>query len=427
MTKSSIQTLNQIENSQTLDGDSSIATSSDAQTLDTHNSEQQNLTAPLFYLVAGEASGDILGSGLIHELKKHYPNAQFRGIGGPLMKAEGLQIVYPMERLSVMGIMPIIARLFELLKQRRQLAKEIISQQVDCFIGIDAPVYNTELEYQLTAKGITCVHYVSPSVWAWRENRIHKIVKSVSLMICLFPFELAIYKKYQLPAVCVGHPLAEQIPLQLDKNQARQCLGLETDKKILAILPGSRGSEMKFLLKPFIDSAIELAKLYPDLVFVIPCANAKRRKQLETYLQTGQSQITIHLIDGRSREVMQAADVVLLASGTATLEAMLLKRPMLVAYKVSNFSFWIYRQLLKIKQFALPNLLAGKNLVKELMQDECEVVNIVTEIKRLLEKDYSEAMIHNFNQLHQDLRLGGNTKAAQSIVQLLQAASHAQS
>ncbi len=424
MTKSSIQTLNQTENSQILDAQVSNIPKSRIQPLDSQNSGKQNLVAPLFYLVAGEASGDILGSGLIHELKKYYPNAQFRGIGGPLMKAEGLQIVYPMERLSVMGIMPIIARLFELLKQRRQLAKDIISQQADCFIGIDAPVYNTELEYQLTAKGITCVHYVSPSVWAWRENRIHKIVKSVSLMICLFPFELAIYNKHQLSAVCVGHPLAEKIPLELDKNQARQSLGLAIDKKVLAILPGSRGSEMKFLLKPFIDSAIELSRLFPDLTFVIPLANAKRRKQLESYLRTSDTQISIKLIDGRSRDVMQASDVVLLASGTATLEAMLLKRPMLVAYKVSNFSFWIYRRLLKIKQFALPNLLAGKNLVKELMQDECEVVNIVAEVKRLLEKDHSEAMIHNFNQLHQDLRLGGNIKAAQSIVQLLQATRH---
>jgi len=401
------------------------STPANNQALNDQVSRLQNTDSPLFYLVAGEASGDILGSGLIAELKQIYPKARFRGIGGPLMQAQGLQIVYPMERLSVMGIMPIIARLIELIKQRRQLAKEVISQKADCFIGIDAPVYNTELEYQLTSEGITCVHYVSPSVWAWREKRIHKIIKSVHLMICLFPFELAIYKKHHLPAVCVGHPLAEEIPLQSDQGKARQSLGLSQDKKILAILPGSRGSEMKFLLRPFIDSAIQLAKLYPDLVFVVPCANAKRRKQLEKYLELNQPSVDIKLVDGKSREVMQASNVVLLASGTATLEAMLLKRPMLVAYKVSPFSFWIYRRLLKIKQFALPNLLAGKNLVKELMQDHCEVVNIVTEIKRLLEKERSEQMIQDFNQLHQDLRLGGNQKAAQRIAQLLQEDRHA--
>ncbi len=380
---------------------------------------QPSAKAPLFYVVAGEASGDLLGADLIKALKAIYPNAVFRGIGGPLMQAEGFEISYPMERLSVMGVMPIIARFFELVKQRRNLAKQILTEGADCFIGIDAPVYNTELEYQLTRKGITCVHYVSPSVWAWREKRIHKIVKSVSLMICLFPFELPIYKKHGLPAICVGHPLADQIPLENDQVKARQSLGIKANKKLLAILPGSRGSEMKFLLKPFIDTAVALSLDDPELVFVVPCANDKRRKQIEKYIEENKPAVDLILVDGQSRQVMLAADVVLLASGTATLEAMLLKRPMVVAYKVSDFSYWIYSRLLKIKQFALPNLLAGKKIVKELMQDDCVVDNILAEVKPLLNKEQSAQMVQTFNQLHQELRLGGSDKAAQGIAQLI--------
>jgi len=250
-----------------------------------HDNLTINKQNKLFYLVAGESSGDILGARLIDALKTHYPEAEFCGIGGPLMLASGLKSFYPMERLSVMGIVPILARLPELLKMRRRLARTIIAQNTDCFIGIDAPVFNTDLEFKLKKKGMTTVHYVSPSVWAWRENRIYKIVKSVSLMICLFPFELEIYKTHHLPAVCIGHPLAEEIPLQTDVNSMRERLNLPQDKKILAILPGSRGSETKFLLEPFIQTAKKLARKYPQLYFVIPCTNSKRRAQIESFLQ----------------------------------------------------------------------------------------------------------------------------------------------
>jgi len=374
----------------------------------------------IFYLVAGESSGDILGAGLIYELKKHYPNAVFYGIGGSLMLKAGLKSFYPMDRLSVIGIAPILARLPELLVMRRRLAKEIIRQKADCFIGIDAPVFNTHLEYKLKQKNITTVHYVSPSVWAWRENRIYKIVKSVSLMLCLFPFELEIYKKYHLPAVCIGHPLADEIPMATDRDEMRNRLGLPLDKKTLAILPGSRGSEMKFLLIPFIRSAEELSKKHPDLNFVIPCANLKRRQQVETFLMLNKIDVDIKLFTGNSREIMQAADFVLLASGTATLEAMLLKKPMLVAYKVSSFSYWIYSQLLKIKSFSLPNLLADKQLVKELMQEKCTVKNLTEELSSLIENESSEQITKVYNRLHENLRQGGSKKAAQSVADLLE-------
>ncbi len=374
----------------------------------------------LFYLVAGESSGDILGARLIEALKIHYPKAEFSGIGGPLMLAAGLKSFYPMERLSVMGIAPILVRLPELVKMRRRLAKTILEHKADCFIGIDAPVFNTDLEFKLKNKGITTVHYVSPSVWAWRENRIFKIVKSVSLMICLFPFELEIYKTHHLPAVCIGHPLAEEIPLQTDTNSIRQQLDLPQGKKILAILPGSRGSETKFLLEPFIQTAENLARKYPQLCFVIPCANSKRRTQIEEYLQQHQTDIDIRLFDGQSREIMQASDYILLASGTATLEAMLFKRPMVVAYKVSAFSYWVYSKLLKIKSFSLPNLLAKKKLVSEFIQDDCTVEALTAELSGLIESQSLNKITSEFNQLHQNLRLGGSAKAAKAIRNLLE-------
>jgi len=381
-----------------------------------------NKESKLFYLVAGESSGDILGARLIGQLKIYYPEADFRGIGGPLMLAVGLKSFYPMERLSVMGIAPILARLPELLKMRHRLAKTIIAQKADCFIGIDAPVFNTNLEFKLKKKGITTVHYVSPSVWAWRENRIYKIVKSVSLMICLFPFELEIYKRHQLPAVCIGHPLADEIPMETDSNAMRKQLNLPLNKKILAILPGSRGSETKFLLEPFIQTAEKLTQKYSQLSFVIPCANASRRKQIENYLQQIKTNIDITLFDGQSREIMQASDYILLASGTATLEAMLFKKPMVVAYKVSSFSFWVYAKLLKIKNFSLPNLLANKKLVRELIQDDCTVEKLTTELSRLIENQSLESITEQYNQLHRNLRLGGSRKAAKAVYELLESA-----
>lgn len=384
------------------------------------NKLTMNKESKLFYLVAGESSGDILGARLISELKTYYPEADFRGIGGPLMLAAGLKSFYPMERLSVMGIAPILARLPELFKMRYRLSKTIISQKADCFIGIDAPVFNTELEFKLKKKGITTVHYVSPSVWAWRENRIYKIVKSVSLMICLFPFELDIYKRHHLPAVCIGHPLAEEIPIETDSSAMRKQLNLPLDKKILAILPGSRGSETKFLLEPFIQTAEKLAKKYPQLNFVIPCANANRRKQIEFSLRQNKTNIDIKLFNGQSREIMQASDYILLASGTATLEAMLFKKPMVVAYKVSSFSFWVYTKLLKIKNFSLPNLLANKKLVSELIQNDCKVEKLTAELSRLIDNQSLESITDQYNQLHQNLRLGGSHKAAKAIYELLE-------
>ncbi|MBV1911135.1 MAG: lipid-A-disaccharide synthase [Kangiellaceae bacterium] len=370
------------------------------------------------YLVAGEASGDILGDRLIRELLKEFPDASFKGIGGPLMIASGLESVYPMERLSVMGIIPIIKRLVELLGVRRRLAHQIVENKASCLIGIDAPVFNTQLEFMVKRQGIKTVHYVSPSVWAWRENRIYKIVKSVSLMICLFPFELDIYKKHNLPAISIGHPLAEEIPLDPSKEEARTALGIDKGK-VLAILPGSRGSEMNFLLAPFLSAAQDLNNCYEDMQLVMPCANSSRRKQAKDFIDMNHPELNVKLIDGRSRDVMQASDVVLLASGTATLEAMLLKRPMLVCYKVSSFSYWIYSKLLKIRSFSLPNLLANKKLVTELIQTDCTADKILIELKKLLHQEQQDKLISEYKELHKSLLLGGSKKAAIAIASLI--------
>lgn len=377
-----------------------------------------NSSSTTFYIVAGEASGDILGERLMRALKARYNNPVFKGIGGPLMEQEGLNVVYPMERLSVMGVVPILKRLVELIGVRRRLARQIINEQTDCFIGIDAPVFNTHLEFVLKQQGIKTVHYVSPSVWAWRENRIYKIVKSVSLMICLFPFELEIYKKHKLPAVAVGHPLADEIPLQPDVLEARKKLNLNAQEKVVAILPGSRGSELKFLLEPFIASAEKLAEKQ-QLKFVIPCANAKRKEQIDYFLRERAPTIQVTTYLGQSRELMLASDVILLASGTATLEAMLLKKPMLVCYKVSGFSYWVYTKFLKIKNFSLPNLLAGKPLVKELMQDDCQVDNIVKAMSNLLSGVNNNALESEYLELHKSLKLNGSDIAADAIFDLL--------
>jgi len=382
----------------------------------------------LIYIVAGETSGDILGAGLMKSLRARLPEVLFKGIGGPLMQAQGLDCFYPFERLSVMGIVPILTRYFELVKMRKRLRNKIIEDQADCFIGIDAPVFNTDLEFQLTQRDITCVHYVSPSVWAWRESRIFKIVKSVRLMLCLFPFELPIYKKHKLPAVCVGHPLADEIPIEPNVLEARNKLKLLEGAQYLAILPGSRGSETKFLIEPFIETARNLKTQNPKLNFIIPCANNKRRQQIEKYLIENNVVLDILLIDGQSRDVMLASDAVLLASGTATLEAMLLKKPMIVAYKVSVFSYFIYSRLLKIKNFALPNLLMEKNqncstnnLVKEFMQDECTVANLTEALNDLLiNNNKSNDLINKFREIHLSLKKNGNEIAANAIAKLLQ-------
>lgn len=372
-------------------------------------------------IVAGEVSGDLLGGALLSALRQRLPELDCEGIAGPRMQAQTCRSLYPLERLSVMGLLAILQRLPELLVARKKLIRHWQKTQPDVFIGIDAPEFNLGLELQLRAQGILTVHFVSPSVWAWREKRIFKIKRAVDLMLALFPFELPIYRAHQVRVAHVGHPLADQIPLEIDREGARCALNLPLSARIIAVLPGSRGSELSYLSTPFIECMHLLQQRDPDLHFVVPLANARRREQFESSLAESGAPSNLHLFDGRSHEVMAAADVVLLASGTATLEALLFKKPMIVAYKVGTFSYWLFKRLLKIKSFSLPNLLAGQTLVPELMQDDVNADALAETVWRQLhlsaiDRDELRA---SYMQIHEDLRCHAADRAADAIIALL--------
>jgi lipid-A-disaccharide synthase len=336
------------------------------------------------------------------------------------MQGEGCVSRYPLERLSVMGIVAILKRLPELLSARNRLAREWSQEQPDLFIGIDAPEFNLGLEEKLRNNGVLTAHFVSPSVWAWRQKRIFKIKRAVDLMMTLFPFETAIYQHHGIRVTHVGHPLADELPMQPDRAAARQQLQLPADKKVIAVLPGSRGSELQHLSEPFIQAMLLLQQRDPSLYFVVPCANAKRRAQFERSLQQIGRPPNLLLVDGQSHMVMTAANIVLLASGTATLEAMLLKRPMVVAYKVGGFSYWLFKKLLKINRFSLPNLLAGKDVVPELMQDDATPEALSAALLQQLNDPAAMTETERlFTQLHESLRCNAAQRAADAVVALL--------
>jgi lipid-A-disaccharide synthase len=331
---------------------------------------QQAIT---FGIVAGEISGDTLGAGLIKALKQHYPNARFVGICGAQMIAEGGESWFPLERLSVMGLVEVLGRIKELFAIRDELVQRFIEQKIDVFIGIDAPDFNLRLAPQLKQAGIKTVHYVSPSVWAWRQGRIHGIKAAIDLMLCLLPFEKEFYDQHQLDAVFVGHPLADSLPLVNDTQYARQQLGLDANKTYVALLPGSRGGEVSRLGLPLFEAAKLMQVKNPQLEFIVPAINAQRKEQIDKLLI--EANLTVNVFDqsygaGVGRLVMSAADVVVLASGTATLEAMLLKKPMVVVYKLHWLTYWIVRLLSSARYISLPNLLANQALVPELVQNE---------------------------------------------------------
>lgn len=375
--------------------------------------------AKCFAMVAGEASGDILGAGLIKALKAQYPDARFVGIGGPKMISEGFESLYPMDRLSVMGLFEVLGRLRELLKIRKQLFKTLKDLKPDVFIGIDAPDFNLALERKFKESGIKAVHYVSPSVWAWREKRVFKIKKSVDMVLCLFPFEVDFYKKHCVPAVCVGHTLADAIPLKASSVEARAELKLNADAPVVAILPGSREGEVSRLGEVFLQSAKLIIKTIPNVQFVIPAANEQRKQQLESMLLEHEMKNVV-LLDGQSHEAMSAADTVLMASGTAALEGMLLKKPLVVSYILSPLTAYLVRKMLKQPFVSLPNLLAGKELVPEILQEDATPENLSQAvIKFLTDQTSSENLKQAFNEIHMSLRLDADSAAANAIKGLL--------
>ncbi len=369
-------------------------------------------------IVAGELSGDILGEGFIQAIKQRYPNAEFVGIGGPKMIAQGCDSLFDMEELSVMGLVEVLGRLPRLLKVKAELVKFFTDNPPDVFVGIDAPDFNLRLELDLKNAGIKTVHYVSPSVWAWRQKRIFKIEAATNLVLAFLPFEKAFYDKFNVPCEFIGHTLADAIPLQSDKAPARELLGLEQDKRWLAVLPGSRGSELKMLAEPFIMACKQLNAKFPDLGFVVALVNQKRREQFEMAWMQHAPELKFKLIDDTAKNVITAADVVMLASGTVALECMLVKRPMVVGYKVNALTAFIASRMVKTKYVSLPNILADEELVKEYLLQDCTPENLAAEVERLL-GEQGEQMVEKFTEMHHWIRKDADQQAANAVLNLI--------
>ncbi|MCL4138700.1 UNVERIFIED_CONTAM: hypothetical protein GTU68_032709 [Idotea baltica] len=371
-------------------------------------------------VVAGEASGDQLGAGLIKALKFHYPNAIFEGLGGPKMLAEGFETLFPMDRLSVMGLVEPLKRLPELIHIRKTLFKHFSDNNFDLVVGIDSPDFNLGLELKLRKKGIKTAHYVSPSVWAWRQGRVKKIARAVDVMLTLLPFEEAFYQEHKVPVVCVGHPLAEELPLQTDTVAARKQLGIIKEGPVLTVMPGSRASEVDKLGRLFLDAAQFCQKKIPELQLIIPSANPERRTQIEKALK-GYPLLSCTLLDGQSLTAMAAADVVLLSSGTSALEAMLLKKPMVVSYRLGKLTFALISRMVKVPYVALPNLLVDEPLVPELLEDKATVEKISDAVLNFFQQPEQVVELQKrFITIHKSLQYGGSETAAKALVKLIE-------
>ena len=374
-------------------------------------------------IVVGEASGDILGSRLIKALREYSAEIEFEGIAGAEMIAEGCTALYPMEKLAVMGFFEVLPRLFELLGIRKTLLQRWQQNPPDMFIGIDAPDFNLRLEAQLHQHGIPTVHYVSPSIWAWRESRVKKIQGNVDRMLTLFPFEVDFYKKYHIPAQFVGHPLADEIPLRSDKQTVRKKLGLAATAYTLAVLPGSRSGEIKRIAPDFLRGLLLIHQQHPDWQFVTPLINTSIRQQFEALHQAIAPNLPIHLVDGQSRSVMAAADQILMASGTAVLEGMLVNRPMVAAYRVSALTAFIVRRfnMIKSKYYTLPNNLCNECLVPELIQEDITAENVAAEIEKQFAQplEQREYQRQRFYDTHVTLRQNASKQAAKAIFDIL--------
>lgn len=384
-----------------------------------------NNTHPTIALVAGEVSGDILGVGLIRQLKAHYPNARFIGVAGPRMLAEGCETLVDMDALSVMGLAEILKHLPRLLKIHKQVMNTMLREKPDVYIGIDAPDFNLDVELKLKANGIKTIHYVSPSVWAWRQNRIHKIAKATNQVLAFLPFEKAFYDKFNVPCRFIGHTMADAIALKPNRAEACQFLNLDPAQRYIAILVGSRGSEVEFLTEPFLKTALLLKEKFPDLQFLVPLVNEKRLAQFEAIKARVAPDLDMHLIDGNARQVMIAADATLLASGTAALEAMLCKSPMVVGYRMKPLTYWLAKRLVKTDYISLPNLLAHEMLVPEMIQEECTPELLADKLSAYLSDDESavknrHVLIQRFTNLHKQIQCDADKQAAQAVIDLLE-------
>jgi len=381
---------------------------------------------PRIALVAGEASGDQLGAGLMRALRERFPDAVFAGVGGDAMRGAGLDAWHDSGELAVMGLAEVLRHLPRLLRLRAGLARRVVAWRADVFVGIDAPDFNLGLERRLRRHGIPTVHYVSPSVWAWRQGRAARIGRSADRVLCLFPMEPEIYARHGVDARFVGHPLADAMSLEPDRGAARAGLGLPPGVPLLALLPGSRGGEIERLAPDFLAAAARVREAMPALRIVAPMAGPAARARFERILaahpDAAALAAALRIVDGRAREAMVAADVVLLASGTATLEAMLAKRPMVVGYRVAPLTHLLVRGLgmLKVDRYALPNVLAREDLVPELMQGECNPRNLASAVLAWLRQPQSgAALAPRFRELHLALRRDASARAAAAVAELL--------
>lgn len=369
-------------------------------------------------LVAGEASGDQLGAALIRAIRLKEPDIKFAGIGGPLMKAEGCECWWDTSLLSLMGLVEVISHLPRLIKLRRQLIHRVVALKPDVFIGIDAPDFNLGVEKRLKARSIPVIQYVSPTIWAWRAGRVKKITKSTDRVMCLFPFEPACYQGYPVAADYTGHPMADEIPMQVDAGPARAALGVDSKDTCIALLPGSRMGEVQKLSGEMLDAADILGKRFPGICFLMPAAT----EMIGSYFKSEMLRypgVNCRVYSGQSKDVIAAADVVVCASGTATLEVMLINRPMVVCYRVANMTFSMMKwfRMLKTRFFALPNILAGELLVPELMQDNMTSDRIATEVTRWLDQpELLTDLDHRFDQLHRILRINAAATASDVVL-----------
>lgn len=375
-------------------------------------------------MVAGEASGDLIASHLIHALRARLPNAVFYGIGGPKMCGQGFDALFPLEKLAVRGYVEVLKHYREISGIRRSLKKQLLADPPDVFIGIDAPDFNLALEKALKNRGIPAIHYVGPSIWAWRGGRIHKIGASVSRILALFPFEPPLYEKEGIPVTYVGHPLADILPVEDKREAARDLLALPQAQPIFALLPGSRQSELQYMADTFIKTARMIHEANPDALFLVPLTTRETRLMFEEALyRCKATELPIRMLFGHAHEAMMASDVVLVASGTASLEAALVKRPMAIVYKMAPFSYRLMRRMGYQPYIGLPNILAGRFVVPEFIQDDATPENLSQALMNLYaDKETCEQIREVFHDIHLQLRQDTAAKAAEAIIGHLPAA-----
>ncbi|MBI5436674.1 MAG: lipid-A-disaccharide synthase [Nitrosomonadales bacterium] len=372
-------------------------------------------------MVAGEASGDLLGSHLMEALKQVMPEVRFVGIGGPKMQAAGMEVLVPMEKLAVRGYVEVLRHYLEIVGIRRKLRAQLISSPPDLFIGVDAPDFNLGLELALKQRGVPIVHYVSPSIWAWRSGRIHKIKQAVSHMLTLFPFEAPLYEKVGVPVTYVGHPLADMLPDMPNRNAMREQMRLPMHTRVFALLPGSRQSEVRQLAATYIETAKLILHKLPDAQFLVPLASRETRIIFENMQWKLEAQdLPITLLFGHAHDAMIAADGVLVASGTATLEAALLKRPMVITYRMPGFTYWLSKRKQYQPYVGLPNILAGKFVVPELLQEDATPENLAQALLNFVNDKGAVAQLEDtFTGMHLTLRQNTAQKAAAAILPYL--------